>query len=577
MSASVEIMANDGWGCHIDPRAATERGMRKQRRADVFTGIERMPTGIPGFDELLGGGLPRSRTTLIAGGAGCGKTLFALQALAFGARHGEPGIFVGFEESTERIIKNASSFGWGLEKLVNHSLFFVDARLSNAVIVGGEFDILALLATLEAKCKAVGAKRVVFDGIDTLLRFLNDPIVERREMYRLSEWLAARKLTGLITCKSRDDGVLPEKEDYLQFLADCVVVLQHTLIGSLPLRLVRVTKCRGLAHATGEVPFAITTSGLKVVSYGASEEKDISMRQVSTGIPQLDEMLAGGYFKGTTVLVSGSPGTAKSTLAGAFMQAALARKEPGLYVTFDEPAAHVVRNLASVNIRLAKYVKSGLLQIMSERKVEKSPVEHVAHIVEVIDQHHIQSLVIDPVSSLTAFGDSPIAEELILRLLDYARSRGVTVLCTTMLSGGNGLLEETGTGVSTIPDTWIHLSYVIRNGERNRALTIVKSRGIGHSKQVRELVLGDDGVTLADVYTSGGDVLMGTMRREKETEIHELLGRQHRQDARVRRDAQVAIAETTTHITALKHQLDEREAMLRELPRAPTRSTRRRP
>jgi circadian clock protein KaiC len=524
-----------------------------------------MPTGIGGFDALLGGGLPRGRTTLVVGGPGCGKTLFSLQALACAAQRGEPGVFVGFEESTGRILSNARSFGWGLDALARSRLFFLDARLSNAVVVGGEFDLLALFSIVAQQVKRLGAKWIVLDGIDTLLSFLNDPVMERREMHRLSEWLSEQKLTAIITCKSRSGSDFKDKDDYLQFLADCVVVLQHQLIGSLPLRLVRVTKCRGLAHASGEVPFAITPTGLKVVSYGDGEEKTISNRRVSTGIDELDEMLGGGYFEGTTVLVSGSPGTAKSTLAGAFIEAAAARGEPSLYVTFDEPAAHVVRNMASVDIQLEPHVKSGLLHIMSERKVERSPVEHVARIVEVIEKYRVKSLVIDPVSSLTAFGVAPIAEELVLRLLDYARSRGVTVLCTTMLSGGNGLLEETGTGVSTIPDTWIHLSYIIRNGERNRALTIVKSRGIGHSKQVRELVLSDAGATLANVYAAGGDVLMGTMRRQKESEQHQLLTRAHKEGVRKQRDAEVAIAEATSHIASLNQQLRDREAALREM------------
>jgi len=519
-----------------------------------------MPTGIRGFDELLGGGLPRGRTTLVVGGPGCGKTVFALQTLINGVRDGEPGVFVAFEEPPDRIIANAASFGWSLDSIPRKDLCILDARLSNAVVVGGEFDLLGLFAAIEAKVAQLGARRIVLDGLDVLLSSMNDPAAERRELYRLGDWLSEQKLTSLITCKMQEDGSPSTRESSLQFIVDCVVAIQHRLVGSLPLRLLRVTKCRGLAHATGEVPFAITATGIKLVSYGAREDQYVSSQRVSSGLAGLDTMLAGGFFKGTTVLVSGSPGTAKSTVAGAFIEAALERGEPSLYVTFDEPAAHVVRNMASVSIELAPFVKSGLLQIISERNVEKSPVEHVARIVEVIEAHNVQSLVIDPVSSLTAFGSAPIAEELVLRLLDYARSRGITVLCTTMLAGGNGLLEETGTGVSTIPDTWIHLSYVIRNGERNRVLTIVKSRGIAHSKQVRELVVSDSGVTLRKPYAGSGDLLMGTMRRQKEKQQH----LNERGVATKRRDAKFALAETNVRIANIKREAARHETVLQQ-------------
>jgi circadian clock protein KaiC len=540
------------------------RGRPAEQRSNGL-GVERMPTGITGFDGLLGGGLPRDRTTLITGGPGCGKTIFALQALVNGARQlSEPGIFVAFEESAQHIIANSASFGWDLAGLARKNLFFLDARLPHTVVHGGEFDLLGLLASVDAKRKEIGAKRIVLDGIDILLSFLNDPIAERREMYRLSAWLSDHKLTGLITCKSDESGELLAKNGYMQFLADCVVVLQHELVGSMPMRLLRVTKCRGFAHATGEVPFALTSGGVKVVSYGPAEGQHVSSQRVSTGIERLDRMLSGGYFRGTSVLISGSSGTAKSTLAGEFIEAAAKRGEQSLYVTFDESAGQVVRNMASVGIRLAPHVKSGVLQILSQRKIERSPVEHVARIVEVIEERRVRCLVVDPVSALAASGAVPIAEELVVRLLDLARSRGVTVLYTTLLGGGDGLLEETATGVPTVADTWIHLSYVVRGGERNRALTIVKSRGVGHSNQVRELVLADRGVTLADVYSAGGEVLMGTMRWQKESEDRQLRALKKRDAGRKQREAKLAVAETNAQIATLTHELAGREAAVRE-------------
>jgi circadian clock protein KaiC len=539
------------------------RGTRQAR--SKVSGVARMPTGIDGFDGLLGGGLPRGRTTLVVGGPGCGKSLFALETLVNGARQSsEPGIFVAFEESGDHILSNSASFGWDLPRLGRKKLFFLDARLPHAVVHGGDFDLLGLLAGVDAKRRQIGAKRIVIDGIDILLSFLNDPMAERREMYRLSEWLSDQKLTSIITCKSEEDGRLLARDGYMQFLADCVVVLQHKLVGSMPLRVLRVTKCRGLAHVTAEVPFAITSTGLKVLSSGPAEGRRVSSARISTGIERLDSMLSGGYFRGASVLISGSSGTAKSTLAGGFIAAAATRGEPGLYVTFDESAGQVVRNMASVGIRLAHHVESGVLRILSERKVEKSPVEHVARILAVIEESRVRCLVVDPISALACSGSAPITEELVVRLLDRARSRGVTVLCTALLAGADDVIEETASGVSTIADTWIHLSYVVRNGERNRALTIVKSRGVGHSNQVRELVLSNQGVTLADVYSAGGDVLMGTMRWQKEKEDRLVRVLKKRDADREQREAKLAVAETNARIATLKHELAGREAAILE-------------
>ncbi len=471
-------------------------------------GLERMPTGISGFDDLLGGGLPRDRTTLVLGSPGCGKTLFALQTLVNGARRfDEPGIFVAFEESTRNLIANSASFDWNVERLSKKGIFFLDARLPHAVIRGGEFDLLGLLAAVSAKQAQTGARRVVFDGIDILLTLLDDPLSERREMHRLTEWLSDRNLTGLVTCKSEEGGGSVSRGGYLQSLTDCVINLQNKLVGNHPVRLMRVAKCRGLAHATGEVPFAITASGLKVISY-APAVQNAPAQKISTGIDSLDGMLAGGYLRGSSVLISGSPGTAKSTLAGVFIAAAARRREHCLYVSFDEAAGQVVRNLAAVGVRLGPHVKSGLLRVASERKVEKNAVEHVARIIEQIETHDVKCLVVDPISALASPGFGSMAEELVVRLLDYARSRQVTVVCTctrasTLLGTGDGLVEDSAAGVSSIADTWIHLSNLALDGNRQRALTIVKARGIGHSNQIRALRLTSRGINLGDFLQPG--------------------------------------------------------------------------
>lgn len=478
-----------------------------------------MPTGIAGFDELVGGGLPRGSTTLVLGGPGSGKTLFALEVLVNGAQKwGEPGIFVAFEERGGKVIANASSFGWNLRALQHRRLFFLDAQLSDAVIQGGEFDLVGLLAGVGAKAREMGARRIVFDGIDLLLAGLAEPAAERRELFRLGNWLGEAGLSGFITGKADPEGEYPlPRQAFLPYLVDCVVVLQQEPTGSVLLRRIRVAKCRGIRHAGHQVPFAITPAGLQVARYPvAGLRRESSREKITSGIPRLDVMLGGGYYRNASVVVSGAPGTAKSTLAAAFAASAARRGDRTLYVTFDESPADVIRNMASVNLRLAPLVKAGTLEIVSARKGDRSAEDHVAWIADTIGRQQARCLVIDPISALISSGGRFVGEEAAMRLVAIAKSLGLSLFATTLLASGYDEGEATASSLSTLADTWIHLSYRIHAGERNRALTIVKSRGAAHSNQVRELVLTNAGPTLTDVYLEGGEVLMGALRRQKE-------------------------------------------------------------
>jgi circadian clock protein KaiC len=527
--------------------------------------IDKAPTGIAGFDEITNGGLPCGRTTLVVGGPGAGKTVFALEALVNGARlRHEPGIFVAFEENSRQIVGNAATFGWDLPALEREQLFFLDAQLPAAVVRDGPFDLVAMLAALDAKVEAMGARRIVFDGLDVLLTVLGDPIAERREVYRIHEWLQRRDLTAVITAKSDvTDRLSSERYAFLQFMVDCVIVLQNRLVDRVALRTLRLLKYRGSSFAEGEFPMVISADGIDVATFGtAALARDADDERISSGIPRLDAMLGGGYFRGSVTLISGAPGTAKTTLAGAFVSAACARGERALFVSFDESGSQIVRNLRSVSIDLEAGRTAGLLEIYAVRTEARGAEEHLVHLRRLLDAQQPSVLVVDPISALAKSGGQVAATHAALRLLDAARARGITVLCTSLVGGADALEESTIMQISTIADTWMQLSYVIHGGERNRTLTIIKSRGTAHSNQVRELVLGDDGVTLADVYAVRGEVLVGTARWEREEEERNEERRRTAEAARRRAQLAHAQAETTARIAALEHELEYRRMEL---------------
>jgi circadian clock protein KaiC len=483
-----------------------------------------------------------------------------------GAREGgEPGIFVAFEESAANILAHAGSFGWDLPGLQKRKLLLLDARLPSTVVQGGDFDLEGLLAGLTEVSRRMKARRIVFDGINTLLGFLSNPAVERREMFRLAEWIASQGLTGIITCKG-DVGsdFQAERDEYLQYLSDGVIALHHRLSGAVPLRRLRIVKCRGIRHVTTEVPFSIGEAGVEVAALpDTASLGNASSERISSGVRRLDTMLLGGFFRGSSVLVSGAPGTAKSTLASAFAEAACRRGERTLYVTFDQGERQLIRDMASVRIDLMPHVKNGRLKIVASRRAVHSAIEDVAWIAQLARQHRARCVVLDPISALGGGGGDIAGEEAATYLLRQAQAGDITVLSTSLLSGVDALGEATATGISTIADTWIHVAYAANLGERNRSLTIVKSRGTGHSNQVRELILTNEGISLADVYAADGEVLMGTLRWQRESE--DRLNRKRQQEDLTLRQtrARAAIAETRARLASLEKELEAKEADLR--------------
>jgi circadian clock protein KaiC len=487
--------------------------------------LTKSPTGIPGFDEITGGGLPCGRTTLLVGGPGSGKTIFALQFLLHGINHGEPAIFVAFEETPKRIVANFDNFGWDIGRLHPEQLYLLDAQPPPELIQSGSFDLSGMLAALGAQVEAMGARRIVFDALDVVLALLPDAASARREVYRLHQWLLERQLTGLITAKDGggDGGSggasIQQPFGFMQFMVDCAVILNHHIVLGVSQRNLRVQKYRGSGFDENESPFVIGSTGFDVALARklGNEDTELINERVTSGVERLDTMLGGGYYRGASVLITGFPGTAKTTLSGAFAAAACLRGERTLFVSFDSDGSEIVRNLTSVGIQLQPHSDSGMLRMISARTITGSAESLLARIKTLATTHAARCVVIDPVSTLSKSGNELTAHGVTERLIDWTKAEGITLVCTSLLDEINGQKTGTPLQISTLADTWIHLSYLVQAGERNRGLSVVKSRGTAHSNQVRELILSDEGVTLADIYTAGGEVLMGTMRWEKES------------------------------------------------------------
>ena len=536
--------------------------MSKKENAPHVHRLEKAATGIEGFDEITFGGLPRNQMTLVMGGPGCGKTVFAMQTLMNGIRQwDEPGIFVSFEESTAQVLINAATFGWDLKSKDQQGVFFMDTRMSPAVARAGDFGLATLLLSLEVKAKKMGAKRIVFDGVDVLLTLLNDPVAERQELFQLREWASQTGLTCLVTGKTEESvPYLGQWYGGMQFIANCVIRLDHRQVDRDSLRELRIVKYCGSGFASNKFPFVIGAEGIDVVSPSTGEiGHPVFTERVPSGIERLDTMLGGGYFRGSSVLITGVPGTAKSTLAGAFVEAACCREEQTLYISFDEMGDQIVRNLSSVGIRLREHVRSGILRIFSSLVEGRNAEEHTAQIKALIHEQQPHCVVIDPISSIARAGD--LGLDIAKRLVYMCKKEGITLVCIC-LSEGNAEEEETQVQISTIADTWIQLSYVINAGERNRALTIIKSRGMKHSNQVRELVLSETGVTLTDVYTAGGEVLMGTLRWERETAEQGKAKILRAEAKRKRVKLEFARAEVHARIETLQRELEAQQADL---------------
>jgi circadian clock protein KaiC len=482
----------------------------------ALSGPEKARTGITGFDEITGGGLPRGRPTLVTGAAGSGKTLFGIEFLVRGARdYGEPGVLLAFEEAQSDLATNVASLGFDLDQLEKDGLLAIDAfRLDPAEIIEtGSFDLEGLFIRLAMAVESVGAKRVFLDTIELLFSALPNEAIIRGELGRLFRWLKERDLTVVISGERGKEGDLT-RFGIEEYVSDCVVTLDHRVEDQISTRRLRVVKYRGSLHGTNEYPFLITKRGLVVVpitsvglTYEASEER------ISTGIPRLDEMLAGGVYRGSSVMISGTAGTGKTSIGALMADASCARGEKALFFSFEESPDQLIRNMRSIGIDLKRWIDSGLLQVRAVRPTAFGFEEHLAMLHQLMDEHEPQLVVLDAVASLTLGGAMSATTSAISRDLDLLKGRGITSVMTTLTHGERE--ESSEVDVSSLCDTWLLLRNDESNGERNRLLFVIKSRGSAHSNQVREFVLTDDGAELLDVYVGPNGVLTGSERVEQ--------------------------------------------------------------
>jgi circadian clock protein KaiC len=477
------------------------------------------PTGIHGLDEITGGGLPRGRLTLVCGTAGCGKTLLAMEFLVRGATEfDEPGIFMAFEETAVELTENVRSLGFDLDALTEKRKVALDyVRVERSEIEEtGEYDLEGLFVRLGYAIDSIGAKRVVLDTIESLFAGLSNQAILRAELRRLFRWLKVKGVTALITGE-RGDGSLT-RHGLEEYVSDCVILLDHRVIENLSTRRLRIVKYRGSVHGTNEYPFLIGEKGISVLpitSLGLQHE--VSSERVSTGIARLDNMLGGqGYYRGSSVLVSGTAGSGKTSVAAHFVDAACRSGETSLYFAFEESQGQLLRNMRSIGIDLAPWIKQGLLHFHAARPTLSGLEMHLATMHKWIHDVRPRAVVLDPISTFTAAGTNAEVKAMLIRLIDFLKSKQITTVFTNLTSGGS-LTEQTELGASSLMDTWLILRDIELRGERNRILSVPKSRGMAHSNQLREFMLTDHGVELVDVYLGPEDVLTGSARLAQES------------------------------------------------------------
>jgi circadian clock protein KaiC len=480
--------------------------------------LEKCPTGIKGLDEITKGGLPRGRPTLICGSAGSGKTLFAMEFLMRGAKdYGEPGVFMTFEETPKDLAKNFISLGFDLPDMMSRGLIAMDhVKIErNEIEETGEYDLEGLFIRLGNAIDSIGAKRVVLDTIEALFAGLSNAAIIRAELRRLFHWLKDRGMTAIVTGESGDKMLT--RYGIEEYVADCVIFLDFRIEEQISTRRLRIVKYRGSSHGSDEYPFLIDESGLSILPITSlGLDYPVSSERISTGIPKLDTMLGEkGFYRGSTILVSGTAGTGKTSLAATFAEAACRRGERCLYFAFEESPNQIIRNMSSIGMDLTRWVKKGLLKFHSARPSLYGLEMHLLTFHKVINEFNPQVFIVDPISNLSAAGTAAEVKSTLTRLVDYLKMKNISTFLTD-LTHFTGSLEHTSEEISSLIDTWLLLRDIELNGERNRGLYILKSRGMAHSNQIQEFLLTNQGIGLIDIYTGSGEVLTGSARATQE-------------------------------------------------------------
>jgi circadian clock protein KaiC len=481
-------------------------------------------TGIAGLDEVTGGGLPRGRPTLVCGGAGCGKTVLAAEFLVRGALdEGEPGVFMMFEESAEDLAQNLRSIGFDLEALQRDGLIALDhVHIERSEIEEtGEYDLEGLFIRLGHAIDSIGARRVVLDTVEALFSGLPNEAVLRAELRRLFRWLKDRGMTAVITGE-RGASTLT-RYGLEEYVADCVILLDHRTSEQVSTRRLRVVKYRGTQHGTNEYPFLIGDRGLSVLPVTSAVLDHVARdERVSTGLPALDGMLGGqGVYRGSSILISGSPGTGKSNLAASFVDAACRRGERAVFFAYEESASQLARNMRSIGIDLGRWQRDGLMKVHASRPTLHGLEQHLVEMHDLVVEFQPAFVVVDPITNLSVEDNDLALKPTLIRLIDFLKHQGITALFTSLTSETSFTLAQTEIGVSSLMDTWLMLSNRESNGERTRTLQVVKSRGMAHSNQVREFVIGERGVQLVDRFAAGSHVLTGFARSHAQAQLHD--------------------------------------------------------
>jgi circadian clock protein KaiC len=541
---------------------------KRRHRPNNAVGLQKERTGIPGFDEITGGGLPAGRPTLVCGSAGAGKTLFAVEFLVRGATiYDEPGVFISFEESDEELATNTASLGFDLNQLIADKKLIVDYVFieRSEIEETGEYDLEGLFLRLGYAIDSIGAKRVVLDTLEALFSALPSEAIIRAELRRLFRWLKEKGVTAVITCE-RGERTLT-RYGLEEYVADCVILLDNRVQDQISTRRMRIIKYRGTSHGTNEYPFLIDENGfsvLPITSLGLNHKAPT--QRISTGVERLDTMLGGkGFYRASSILVSGTAGTGKSTIAAHFVNAACRRGERALFFAFEESQDQIIRNMRSIGIDLEKYVKQGCLQFRNARPSNFGLEVHLALVHKAIAEYEPSIVVVDPVTNFLAVADEAQTKSMLTRLIDFLKTRQITAMFTS-LTDNSFDIEDSEVGVSSLMDAWLLVKNVESNGERNRELYILKARGIAHSNQVREFLLTDHGIELVDAYIGSEGVLMGSARAAQTA--REKAAMLEREQARLRKERELQRKQELyeAQLVALRNQYEaERDAILRDL------------
>jgi len=491
----------------------------KTKKIEILpASLPKCPTGIHGLDDITLGGLPRGRPTLVCGGAGCGKTLLGMEFLVRGAtQFDEPGVCLSFEETSEELASNVASLGFDLADLIKRKKLVIDHVYLDRTLIEetGEYDLEALFVRLGHAVDSIGAKRVLLDSVEALFAGLDNESVLRSELRRLFRWLKDRNLTAVVTGE-RGQSTL-SRHGLEEYISDCVILLDHQVTETVLTRRLRVVKYRGSTHGMNEYPFLIEHDGISVLPVTSMYLNHMACNErVSTGVPALDTMFGGGgYFRGSSILVSGTAGTGKTSLTAHFVDAACARGEKCVFFSFEESPDQIIRNMRSIGINLARWVEKGLLHFHAVRPTTFGLEMHLVKIHKIIEQVKPRVVVVDPVTGLLHAGTESETRSILLRLIDYLKEKQITALITT-LTGGASAQEQTEVDISSLVDAWMLLRDIESGGERNRGLYILKARGVAHSNQIREFLLTDHGVELREVYLGEAGMLTGSGRVNQE-------------------------------------------------------------